>query len=120
AIIAPSSEQIQGIQLVHTKDKDIIQVFMPREMNYYWNNSCTEWDRLVEIVINEYRRQVLDESCESVSDTVEIIFCQLQEVTICMADIKLPHKKNTIKGFRIKKIQGDEKVIISTPKWMGR
>ena len=120
AIIAPSSEQIQGIQLVHTKDKDIIQVFMPREMNYYWNNSCIEWDRLVEIVINEYRRQVLDESCESVSDTVEIIFCQLQEVTICMADIKLPHKKNTIKGFRIKKIQGDEKVIISTPKWMGR
>ena len=37
-----------------------------------------------------------------------------------MADVNLPHKKSTIKGFRIKKTKGEERVVISTPKWMGR
>ena len=120
AIIVSSNEQIQGIQLVYTKDKNVIQVFMPREMNSYWNNTCIEWDALVEIITNEYRRQVLGENCESISDTVTIEFPHVQEVTICMVDVKLPHKKNIIKGFRIRKIKGVERIIISTPKWMGR
>lgn len=120
ATITSTSEQIEGIHLVHTKDKDIIQVFMPREMNYYWNNPCIEWNQLVEIVTNEYRGQVLGERGNSVSDTVKIEFHHFQEATTWIVDVKLPHKKNIIKGFKIKIIQGNEKAIVSTPKWMGR
>lgn len=119
AIIAPSNVQIQDIQLVHIKDKNIIRVFMPREMNHYWNNDAIEWDLLAEIVTNEYRRQVLDEKCESVSDTAKIVFRQIEETITCMADVKLSHKKNVIKGFIIKKKQGDGEIIIKAPKWMG-
>ena len=120
ATITSTNEQIDGIHLVHTKEKDIIQVFMPREMNYYWNKTCIEWDQLVEIVTNEYRRQVLGEDYEYISDSATIEFRRVQEVTSCMADVNLPHKKSTIKGFRIKKTKGEERVVISTPKWMGR
>lgn len=120
ATITSTSEQIEGIHLVHTKDKDIIQVFMPREMNYYWNNPCIEWNQLVEIVTNEYRGQVLGERGNSVSDTVKIEFHHFQEATTWIVDVKLPHKKKIIKGFKIKIIQGNEKAIVSTPKWMGR
>ena len=122
AVINSSNELIRDILLVHTKDKDIIQVFMPKEMNYYWDKACIEWDLLVDIIISEYKKQVLGEceSFDSVSDTARIEFCNIREVTTCMVDIKLPHKKNIIKGFRVKKIKGDDKTIISTPKWMGR
>lgn len=120
ATLTSAGEQIKGIHLVHIKDKDIIQVFMPREMNYYWNNTSIEWDVLVEIVSNEYRMQVLHEDFEHISDTVTIEFSNIQEVTTCLVDVNLPHKKNIIKGFRIREIKGNERIIISTPKWMGR
>lgn len=120
ATITSTGEQIESIRLVYTKGKDIIQVFMPREMNYYWSKTCIEWDQLVEIVTNEYRRQVLDEDFEYISESVTIEFPHVQEATSCMADINLPHKKNIIKGFRIKKTKGEDRIIISTPKWMGR
>lgn len=120
ATITSTSEQIERIHLVHTKDKDIIQVFMPREINYYWNKTCIEWDQLTEIVINEYKRQLLGEDYEHISDLATIVFTHIREVTSCMADVNLPHKKSTIKGFRIKKTKGEERIIVSTPKWMGR
>lgn len=53
-------------------------------------------------------------------NNIRVSFREFDVQGNCYADVKLPHKKNTIKGFRIKKIQGVEKVIISTPKWMGR
>lgn len=120
ATLSSTGELIEGVHLVHTKDKDTIQVFMPKKMNYYWNNASIEWDLLVEIVSKEYRKQVLQEDCENLSDTVIIEFSNKQEVTTCLVDVNLPHKKNIIKGFRIRAIKGAERIIISTPKWMGR
>lgn len=118
--LTSTGELIEGIHLVYAKDKDTIQVFMPKEMNYYWNNSSIEWDELVEIVSKEYRKQVLHEDCKNISDTVIIEFTKIQEVTTCLVDVNLPHKKNIIKGFRIRVIKGEGRIIISTPKWMGR
>lgn len=120
ATIISTGEQIKDIRLVYTKDKDIMQVFMPKEMNHCWSNTCIEWDQLVEIVKNEYRRQMLDENFDYISESATIEFLYVHEVTSCMADINLPHKKNIIKGFRIKKIEGENHIIISSPKWMGR
>ena len=48
----------------------------------------------------------------SVSDTVKIEFHHFQEATTWIVDVKLPHKKNIIKGFKIKIIQGNEKAIV--------
>ena len=116
--IIATKERIEGIHLVCTKDKGIIQVFMPRQMNHCWNIIDITWDQVVEKIKDEYRRTILGESREFDADTVKIEFENFQESTTCMLDVKLPHKKNAIKGFRIKKIQENEKVIISMPKWM--
>lgn len=120
ATLTSTGEQIEGIHLVHTKVKDIIHVFMPSEMNYYWNNTSIEWDLLAEIVSNEYRRKVLHEDAKYISDTATIEFSNIREVATCLVDVNLPHKKNIIKGFRISEIKGEERIIISAPKWMGR
>ena len=120
ATILATGEQIEGIHLAHTKEKDILQVFMPRSMNRCWNISGIAWDQMVEIVTAEYKRQILGEPCDPDTDTsaVKIEFGRIQESTACMVDVKLPHKKSVIEGFRIKQIQGSEKAIITTPKWM--
>lgn len=120
ATILATGERIESIHLAHTKGKDILQVFMPRSMNRCWNISSIAWDQMVEIVTTEYKRQILGKPCDPDTDTsaVKIEFGCVQESTACMVDVKLPHKKSVIEGFRIKQIQGSEKAIITTPKWM--
>ena len=120
ATIFATGEKIEGIHLAHTKRKNILQVFMPRSMNRCWNISSIAWDQMVEIVTTEYKRQILGEPCglDTDTSTVKIEFGRIQESTACMVDVKLPHKKSVIEGFRIKQIQGNEKAIITTPKWM--
>ncbi|MBR4049522.1 MAG: hypothetical protein IKK09_03415 [Clostridia bacterium] len=115
-----SGEQLEGIHLVHTKDRGSIQVFVSEETNCFLNNTGMECAVLVEMVSNEYRRQMLQEDCEDISDSVTVKFHNIQEVTTCLVDINLPHKKNIIKGFRIREIKSEERIIISTPKWMER
>lgn len=86
-------------------------------MNRCWNISSIAWDQMVEIVTTEYKRQILGEPCglDTDTSTVKIEFGRIQESTACMVDVKLPHKKSVIEGFRIKQIQGSEKQSLQRP-----
>lgn len=78
------------------------------------------WNTLSGIIAEEYKRQVLHEDSILPSDAAEILFPRVRNVTACFADVSLPYKKSVIKGFRIRKLEGEEKPIIWTPQWMGR
>lgn len=115
-----SGGQIHGIRIMHTNSNDKIQFSMPPKINECCDNIGIEQNYLIEIITNEYGRQILCKTCKSVSDTYNIEFHYIYKSTTCMADIELPNSKKTIKGFEITKPQGKAKPIISTPKWMGR
>ena len=119
---AETNEQIQGIKLLHKYENDLLRIFMPKEMNGHWDKDFIEWDRLVELIKQEYRRQVLgtDVDDNSGSEELKIVIYSIQKVIACKADVKLPHNNKIIRGFTIKRKKGDQKITVLTPKWMTR
>ncbi len=115
-LVLASNEYINGIRLAHEKgEKENIQVFMPQKIKDHWSNDYIDWDRLVEIIKNEYKIQVLEEHSIT-SKVVRVEFNNVREVTTCIADLRLTYK--LFNGFRIEKIKGEKKIIISKPIWM--
>ena len=120
AVIRATGEQIPGIHLVHIKELKNLHIYMPKEMHDQWAGTGMGWNTLSGIIAEEYKRQVLHEDSILPSDAAEILFPRVRNVTACFADVSLPYKKSVIKGFRIRKLEGEEKPIIWTPQWMGR
>lgn len=120
-IFYATGTKVSGINLSHKKnDVKSLRMFMPLKMQNQWNVNDMEWEQLVEIMIAEYHRQVLYESGYKVPDKLNVRFYNRREESTCMVDLKLPHKMSILKGFRIKRINGNCKLIISTPNWMNR
>ena len=121
ATIISISSRIPNIQLTYDKKTHETKVFMPKGITH-WDGSIVEWETLAGVIKSEFTRQIIDDSQESapVMDDIKIDFRDIQEITACTADIKLPENKNTIKGFRVTRKKGEEKIIISLPKWIKR
>ncbi|MCB6420658.1 hypothetical protein [[Clostridium] scindens] len=114
-IVLPlSGTVVEEIRLIKD-DLDRMWIFMPNWMKREWKYPEVAWDDIFASIKEEYAYR-FDAGHEHSKYAIE--FQEEKDVLFCLADIKLPEKKNILKGFRIKEeISG---IRISTPKWMKR
>lgn len=111
-----------GIRLSHKKgNADFPFIYLPRAVQENPAFSNIGREKLIAIIRSKYLQYIGEGDCNCEgSDELQIRFGESRTIITCLADVKLPHKINAIKGFKIKQIGDSEKIIISTPTWMER
>lgn len=118
-MLTETVETISDLQLYHRHStSDSIQIYMPSIMGGHWTNETIMWSDLKRIILSEYKKQLLGESTIRESDDVSVTFNPQKRVAQCLVDINLSGRKNSIKGFRLKKESNEDKLQISLPKGM--
>lgn len=120
ATINSTGETIEGIYVSVKQDEKDGEIFvsMPVAMKGKWNVDGIIWEEMAAIVKNEFRRCILNDTDVPASYKVKVDFGEFKDVTVCMVDIKLEHKKNTIHGFKVKYYENTGFIHAISPEWM--
>ena len=109
----PSGVTVHEISLLLSEDN---RFFLNLHKSSLEDTGYTK-EILLEELAKAYRNQILHET-EEIS-TLTVRFQKEIRYQRCLADLKLPEKKNVIKGFRIWAYE-DGTLNISSPSWMER
>lgn len=111
-----SNEQIPGFHLVSDcNGKE--WVYMPSSMSANWSRTDITWDDVRKQILYAFQERGNTNLSRWEGPTLNILFGESQTIESYLVDAELPHKRNIIKGFRLKKT---DTIRVSPPSWMGR
>lgn len=112
------SETLEGIVVTSYEDGKL-HVHRPHEFGKRYNLETQEKEQLSAVVIAAYRHQIMGENLDE-KEQYEVIFSQPESVVEYQMDLRLPHHRKSLCGFRVKYMSKSDRLIVATPIWMGR
>lgn len=93
------------------------KVYAPSDVITNLCSNGLTWDEIETQIINAFQECRGESPNFYQGDLLYVFLDDARKVDTYLVDVILPHKKNTIKGFKLK---ASDTIRISTPSWMGR
>lgn len=108
---------LKDIYVQADSDGGSVYVSPPKMLESSEKFDWEQWNIVASVVSDEFKRQILGEEIEIVTDT-DVVFDRVEDFSVCFGDVYLPKQKAPIKGFKLK-LFSNGRVEVKTPKTIG-